>query len=85
MFGDVVFAELVHGRLDVEEPTGWVHLQAVLSVPYEGGACSVVDLSATDEAGVVLQLSDGDREEFSRRFVDAFQKRGRTGRGVHEA
>jgi hypothetical protein len=79
VFGDVVFAELVHARLDVEEPTGWVHLQAVLSVPYEGGACTVVDLSATDEAGVILQLPAGDREEFSRRFIDAFQRRGHRG------
>lgn len=78
---DAEFGDLMHGSMDVEEPTGWVRLQTVLVVP-EQGAVRCLDISATDEAGVVLELSFADREEYARRFIDAFYRRGK--RAVHQ-
>lgn len=76
------FAQLVHASMDVEEPSGWMRLDAVLSVP-DGGTVRCLDVSAHDEAGVVLDLPVADQQEFGRRFIEAFYRRG--WRGIHKA
>lgn len=77
----VSWAGLVYGTMDVEEPTGWVKLEAVLVVPdNENEVVRCMDVSATDEAGVVLELDRAQRDEFARRFVDDFYRmKGRAG------
>lgn len=76
---EALFGSLVYGVLDVEEPTGWIRLQGVLAVPDEQDAgihvVRCLDVSAKDEAGKALELSDADAAEFGQRFVAAFQRR----------
>lgn len=71
------FSSLVHGVMDVDRPDGWVHLDAVLSV---GSQVRVVDLTATDEAGVVLVLDRDEAVQLAARFIEAFHRGGHRGR-----
>lgn len=83
---DVSWSGLVYGTMDVEEPVGWVKLEAVLVVPdNQNEVVRVLELNATDEAGVVLALDRAQRDEFARRFVTAFYRgKGRHGGGVQQ-
>lgn len=79
------FGSLMHGTMDVEEPNhGWLRLQCVLAVPgpADYGSARCLDVSATDEAGVVIALAPDEIREFGGRFVLAFLRGG--GRGIHE-
>lgn len=78
----IKFSAMVHADLDVEEPSGWLHIRAVLLVPEdrrEEVRCQ--DLQATDEAGVVLNLPEDEVNALRWRIVRAFERRGRA---VHE-
>lgn len=77
---EALFGQLLYGVMDVEEPTGWVRLQAVLAIP-DGETESQIhvvrclDVSAKNEAGQAVELSDEDAHEFGQRFVEAFKRR----------
>lgn len=74
------FSDLVYGTMDLEEPTGWVRLQAVLVEPRDGSPVYCRELIAIDEDGEVLVLEAPAREELARRFVDEYNRgRGRGG------
>lgn len=76
------FAPLVYATMDLEEGShGWLRLETALALlPTADGLGSpevrCLDVSAVDDAGVIHVLSWDEEQEFKRRFVAAFKKRG---------
>lgn len=77
-----LFGQLLYGTLDLEVPGGWKRLQAVLVIPDHGPLRPAVghevrclEVSACDEAGVLLHLSVDEEADFGRLFVDAYNRR----------
>lgn len=78
---EALFGELLYGVMDVQEPTGWMRLQAVLAIPDEEDrgihVVRCLDVSAKDEAGAEIELSEAEAHHFGQRFVEAFHRRGK--------